>query len=77
MEDRLPRKRRVRVGGLAAAPDDGRSAFGANGLRFNPSETAMFVANTGDDTVIEIPASRPPPSGPVLAPGPRRCSRTR
>ena len=29
--------------------------FGANGLRFNQHETAMFVANTGDDTVIKIP----------------------
>jgi sugar lactone lactonase YvrE len=31
--------------------------FGANGLRFNQHQTAMFVANTGDDTVIEIPAT--------------------
>jgi sugar lactone lactonase YvrE len=29
--------------------------FGANGLRFNRAETALFVANTGDDTVIKIP----------------------
>jgi sugar lactone lactonase YvrE len=29
--------------------------FGANGLRFNQHETALFVANTGDDTVIKIP----------------------
>ena len=29
--------------------------FGANGLRFDRKETAMFVANTGDDTVIKIP----------------------
>jgi len=29
--------------------------FGANGLRFNRNETALFVANTGDDTVIRIP----------------------
>jgi sugar lactone lactonase YvrE len=38
--------------------------FGANGLRFNQEETAMFVANTGDDTVIEIPAMSSK-SGPV------------
>jgi hypothetical protein len=38
--------------------------FGANGLRFGPDETRMFVANTGDDTVIEIPASASG-SGPV------------
>ena len=29
--------------------------FGANGLRFNKHETALFVANTGNDTVIKIP----------------------
>jgi streptogramin lyase len=29
--------------------------FGANGLRFNNHETAMFVANTGNDTVVKIP----------------------
>jgi sugar lactone lactonase YvrE len=29
--------------------------FGANGLRFNHDETALFVANTGDDTVVKIP----------------------
>jgi sugar lactone lactonase YvrE len=29
--------------------------FGANGLRFNRHESALFVLNTGDDTVIEIP----------------------
>jgi streptogramin lyase len=38
--------------------------FGANGLRFNHDETAMFVANTGDDTIIEIPAT-PGADGPV------------
>ena len=38
--------------------------FGANGLRFNQEESAMFVANTGDDTVIEIPVTSSP-SGPV------------
>jgi sugar lactone lactonase YvrE len=31
--------------------------FGANGLRFNRLETALFVANTGDDTVIKIPVA--------------------
>jgi streptogramin lyase len=38
--------------------------FGANGLRFNRHETAMFVANTANDTVIEIPVTAGP-SGPV------------
>ncbi len=29
--------------------------FGANGLRFNKNQIALFVANTGDDTVVKIP----------------------
>jgi len=28
--------------------------FGANGLAFNKNETALFVANTGDDRVLKI-----------------------
>lgn len=28
--------------------------FGANGLQFNKNETALFVANTGNDTVVRI-----------------------
>jgi len=28
--------------------------FGANGLQFNSDESVLFVANTGDDTVIKI-----------------------
>lgn len=41
--------------------------FGANGLRFNRHETAMFVANTGDDTVIKVPvvAGTQDSSGPA------------
>ena len=49
-------------GGMATAWVDsallrttGVPPFGANGLRFNRHETALFVLNTGDDTVIEIP----------------------
>jgi sugar lactone lactonase YvrE len=34
--------------------------FGANGLAFNRNRTAMFVANTGNDTVVKIPVSGPP-----------------
>lgn len=34
--------------------------FGANGLAFNKSETALFVANTGNDTVVKIPVSGAP-----------------
>jgi sugar lactone lactonase YvrE len=29
--------------------------FGANGLRFSRDGTALFVANTGDDSVLRIP----------------------
>ncbi len=29
--------------------------FGANGLAFNKAETALFVANTGSDTVLKVP----------------------
>jgi len=34
--------------------------FGANGLAFNQSQTALFVANTGNDTVVKIPVSGSP-----------------
>lgn len=39
--------------------------FGANGLRFNRQETALFVANTGSDTVVTVPVSGSNPGGPV------------
>src|SRR5713101_10183775 len=38
--------------------------FGANGLAFNQNKTALFVANTGNDTVVKIPVS-----GSPLVPG--------
>ncbi|MFZ2652979.1 MAG: NHL repeat-containing protein [Burkholderiaceae bacterium] len=31
--------------------------FGANGMAFNRDRTALFVANTGNDTVVKIPVS--------------------
>jgi sugar lactone lactonase YvrE len=31
--------------------------FGANGLAFNNAGTALFVANTGNDSVVKIPVS--------------------
>lgn len=34
--------------------------FGANGLAFNNAQTALFVANTGNDTVVKIPVSASP-----------------
>jgi sugar lactone lactonase YvrE len=33
----------------------GKPPFGANGIAFNKAQTAMFVANTGDDTIVKIP----------------------
>ena len=39
--------------------------FGANGLRFNREETALFVANTGSDTVVKIPVVGHDPGGPA------------
>jgi sugar lactone lactonase YvrE len=31
--------------------------FGANGLRFNGAETALFIANTGNDTIVKVPVT--------------------
>jgi len=31
--------------------------FGANGVGFNKNETILYVANTGSDTVVQIPVS--------------------
>lgn len=31
--------------------------FGANGMDFNSDESALFVANTGNDTVVRVPVS--------------------
>ncbi len=52
------------TGGIAAAWVDspllrttGVPPFGANGLRFNNEQTALFVANTGNRTVVKIPVS--------------------
>jgi len=33
----------------------GAPPFGANGIAFNRSANTMFVANTGDDTIVKIP----------------------
>src|SRR5882724_12653132 len=44
--------------------------FGANGLAFNQARTALFVANTGNDTVVKIGVnngkSNNPTAGPVI-----------
>lgn len=31
--------------------------FGANGIEFNSTYTTMYVANTGDDTIIQVPVT--------------------
>jgi len=35
----------------------GKPPFGANGIAFNTDQSAMFVANTGNDTILKIPAA--------------------
>ena len=40
--------------------------FGANGIDFNRDETALFVANTGNDTVVRVP--KDPVTGAAGAP---------
>lgn len=60
-------------GGVATAwVDDallrtaGVPPFGANGLRFDRGETALFVANTGNDTVVRIPVAGGTPGAPAV-----------
>ena len=40
--------------------------FGANGLRFDGAETALFVANTGSDMVVRVPVSAGAPGVPAV-----------
>jgi len=41
--------------------------FGANGIAFNNAHNAMFVANTGNDTIVKIPVdSNFNPSAPAV-----------
>jgi sugar lactone lactonase YvrE len=40
--------------------------FGANGLRFNNEESALFVANTGNDTVVKVPVQAGLPGKPEV-----------
>ena len=44
----------------------GTPPFGANGLQFNRDESALFVANTGDDRVIRIPVTAGAPGAPAV-----------
>ncbi len=45
-------------------PDRPPPPIGANGLAFNNKQTALFVANTANDTIVKIPVS-----GSSLEPG--------
>jgi len=40
--------------------------FGANGLAFNTAFSALFVANTGNDTIVKIPVTGGAPGTPVV-----------
>lgn len=40
--------------------------FGANGLAFNANASALFVANTGDDTIVRIPLTNGSPGTPEV-----------
>jgi sugar lactone lactonase YvrE len=40
--------------------------FGANGLQFNNAGDALFVANTGNDTVLKVPVSDGNPGTPTV-----------
>jgi DNA-binding beta-propeller fold protein YncE len=44
----------------------GTPPFGANGLAFNHAHTALFVANTGDDTIVRIPVTSGTPGTPAV-----------
>jgi sugar lactone lactonase YvrE len=40
--------------------------FGANGLDFNRRETSLFVANTGNDTIVRVPVTGGAAEAPVV-----------
>ncbi len=40
--------------------------FGANGVEFNSTGTTLFVANTGNDTIVQIPVSNGNPGKPSV-----------
>lgn len=40
--------------------------FGANGMEFNHAGNTLFVANTGNDTVVQIPVSNGTPGKPTV-----------
>ena len=44
----------------------GDPPFGANGLGFNKAQNILFVANTGNDTIVQIPVSGGKPGTPAI-----------
>jgi sugar lactone lactonase YvrE len=40
--------------------------FGANGMDFNRDESALFVANTGNDTLVRVPVTAGAPGAPQV-----------
>ena len=44
---------------------NGFPPFGANGLQFNSNESALFVANTANDTIVRIPSKADAAGAPV------------
>ena len=44
----------------------GDPPFGANGIAFNNEHNAMFVANTGNDTIVKIPVVDGVPGKPAV-----------
>ncbi len=44
---------------------DGDPPFGANGLGFNKAQSILFVANTGNDSIVPIPVTSGGNSGPA------------
>jgi sugar lactone lactonase YvrE len=44
----------------------GDPPFGANGLGFNKAQNTLFVANTGNDTIVQIPVAGGTPGAPAV-----------
>jgi sugar lactone lactonase YvrE len=44
----------------------GDPPFGANGVGFNKAQNTLFVANTGNDTIVQIPVSGGNPGAPAV-----------
>jgi len=44
----------------------GDPPFGANGVGFNKAQSILFVANTGNDTIVQIPVTGGSPGTPAI-----------